>query len=103
MDHVNSHPRARKTHVCQTCYRIIRVGETYRRCVTFDGTAHTWLECVHCETAVRLWSDEIVWDDCYSADSFSEWEPLDVAGLRAKVNHRRKWARADGTLVEVPS
>lgn len=51
---------------------------------------------------IRLWYDEIAWDEGYSRDEVLEWEPSQVTGLRAKVNHGRQWTRADGSLVEVP-
>jgi len=101
---VKATPTARKQHVCEDCGRIIRSGEKYRRTAGLDGgTAWTYKECRHCSATLSLWYGEIVHDYEYAADDFAWWEPSSVTGLRAKVNFRRQWTRADGSLVEVPS
>ena len=54
MDHyTDSHPRARKLHICDTCGRTIQAREIYRRGAGMDGaTAWTWKECAHCELLI---------------------------------------------------
>lgn len=94
--------RARKEHRCDDCHRVIRKGETYIRGVGLgDGTAWTWKECAHCRAILDLYVT--YWDYTYNEDDFQDWEPQTVTELRAKVNYNRKWERADGSLVEVPS
>ena len=96
-----SNPRARKKHKCSMCYRIIQRGETYMRGVTFDGTAWTWKECAHCEALftvmVNTWGESE-----YSADDADEWEPQTLGELRVKVQWKKAWTRADGSLFPVP-
>lgn len=104
--YTSTHPRARTKHQCESCYRPIRVGETYHRGVGMDeGTAWTWKECAHCEVLsqwlMRL--GVIYGEDGYGPDDFGYWSPLTASDLRLKVNWRRKWTRRDGSLVPVPT
>lgn len=47
-----NHVKARKPHKCSECYRVINIGETYRRIFgIWDGRPETFRWCAHCEAA----------------------------------------------------
>lgn len=100
--YVDSHPRARKPHVCGSCSRTIRPGETYRRGAGMDGTAWTFKECAHCEALLtyvfRLYGEyEYIGDELVDG-----WDPETVEHLRIKAQWKRKWTRLDGDLYPAP-
>ena len=99
---VQSEPRARKTHLCESCGRTIRVGEHYSRVAGLDGTAWTYKECLHCkpltEYVARSYDLET-----YTGEDVANWEPESLEQLRIKAQWRRRWTRLDGTLFPRPS
>ena len=99
-----SEPKARTSHKCQMCFRVIDPGETYERQFNvFDGRAYTWKTCTHCQALMRLASIEYEADEGYSDETIDEWEPGDVWELRLKALWRKKWRRKDGSLYPVPT
>lgn len=99
----NSYPKARKEHRCGTCYRMISVGETYRKCAGLDGgTAWTFKECNHCGVVGRAMCQNWGMDE-YDISTFQDWDPADLQELRVKVHFNKRWRRADGSLYPVPS
>lgn len=102
--YADSHPVARKAHICDMCSRAIDPGETYRRSAGMDGSsAWTWRECAHCEAFARLAHCRSWQDDGYGPDLFAEFEPATVAEARVRAQWRRKWRRLDGSLYPVPA
>lgn len=99
-----SHPKARKPHRCDVCFRTIGPGEKYdRRAGCWDGTFGVWKECPHCVALIQVYDIE-GWDDYAPGnDDVSQWEPETIPGLRAMVHWRKRWRRADGTLYPIPA
>lgn len=96
-----THPRAKKPHNCDSCWRTIRPGERYLRGVGLDGTAWTWKECGHCELLSEFVVSAYGLEE-YGGDDLHEWEPANVSELRVKVQFKKRWARTDGTLYPLP-
>ena len=99
--------KARKSHKCQTCFRIIDPGETYEsQFVVWDGRAQRFKQCAHCLAVWSIWRPENS-DGYISEDGYDCWasdaDARDVAELRAMVHFRQKWRRKDGALHPVPS
>lgn len=95
------HRKARKTHSCELCGREILRGETYMAGSGFgNGEAHSWKECLHCESLVQL---VLLHEDEYSFDVLGEFEPATFTEARWMVQWRRQWTRRDGQLYPVPS
>lgn len=101
-----SRPTARKSHTCASCGRVVLPGESYIRCVTFDGTAGTYKECVHCSALAALWQ---LWewgdDYTYDQDAFQAYGAdcnhlLDVEWF---AQYSQQWQRPDGSLYDVPA
>lgn len=103
MTYSRIHPRARKSHACETCCRVIQPGETYMRGSGYgSGEAYTWKECAHCEKYVELVARRLGEDE-YSFDSIAEWdEPKSIAEARVLVQFRRKWRNRAGDLYPIP-
>lgn len=102
--YADSHPVARKRHICDMCSRSIEPAEKYRRSAGMDGSsAWTWRECAHCEAFARLAYRRSWHDDGYGPDLFGEFEPMTVAEARVWAQWRRRWRRLDGSLYPVPS
>lgn len=103
-----TNPKARKQHQCSCCNRVIAVGETYeRQDNVFDGQRYAYLLCAHCRAITnRAWElagcylDE-GWNEEVIDDGMREYAET-LADLRMLVWFRRRWMRADGTLVPVP-
>lgn len=71
---VSTRPKAMKRHACEVCPVPILPGDTYLRCVTFDGTAITWKSCEMCDDAGgRAWTAGYEDGDMITADSIREW------------------------------
>lgn len=101
-----SKPKARKEHLCSSCYRVIRVGEVYeRQDNVFDGSRYTYLLCEHC----RAITDRVLalvpdywYEDGFNEDTIDEGMreyAQTLADLRMLVWFRRRWTRHDGTVV----
>lgn len=88
-------PTARKAHKCCECYRIIPVGEQYRReSLAGDGTIDTYKTCLDC-ISVRneffcSWYYGMVWDDlaCYIGDSDGDISESAIASLTPAARER---------------
>ncbi len=98
----DTEPTARKSHRCGLCGRTILPGEQYRRGVALDGTAWTFKECAHCRAVMDL-ADPLDGEYEYYDDVLYEWEPRTVQEARWRAQHRRKWARRDGSLYALPT
>jgi hypothetical protein len=100
-----TYPVARKSHWCETCTREIKKGEKYSRWSGLDegGAFGTYPECDHCTTASSAWDVTDEYYGGHNADTFHEWYPSSVTGLRVKVYYLRKWTKPDGTLYDVPT
>lgn len=98
--------KARKEHVCSDCRRTIRVGETYRHGVGFEGGKlySEWNDCRHCLFVLHGY--DLAWDGEYSPDSFHEWatsgEYQDLGELRMQAGFRKGWTTAQGNLWPLP-
>ena len=98
--------KARVSHVCELCGRLIEAGETYRYQVNVFDCIYTWKCCVHCDELMKIlwhcdpWSFDR--DEGFSRDAVGEWEPETIGQLRLKVYWNLKWRKRDGTLREVP-
>lgn len=105
--HVLNHkaPIAMKSYQCHFCGRFIYAGETYHRWThKRDGTDYAWVSCQHCEAMIRecdLWDYDT--GEGIGPDTFGEFEPRDIFGLRCKVMWGRGWRRkTNGSLYPVP-
>ncbi|MCA1844981.1 MAG: hypothetical protein LC792_17665 [Actinobacteria bacterium] len=105
MYQVIARPKARKPHGCESCGRVIAAGETYVRCVTFDGTARTYKECLHCSALALLWELWEYGDDGYWRDMFREYgrDCCELPDVEWFAQYNQRWARPDGTLYDVPT
>ena len=104
MDHyTDSHPRARKPHICDTCGRTIQAREIYRRGAGMDGaTAWTWKECAHCELLIA-WLGRINYlEEEYCPEVIEEWEPETLSDLRLKACWAKRWTFQSGALMPPP-
>jgi hypothetical protein len=97
--------KARKSHHCLMCGRIIDPGERYLHQRNVDcGDIWTWRNCAHCDVlmallhAINPYRDHgVVSDDVW------EWEPETVAQMRLKMYWKMGWRRRDGSLRDVPA
>jgi len=98
-----SEPKARKTHQCQMCHRIIDIGETYTRQANLgDDGFYSWINCQQCDVFLNL---DIAdrWDGYgVGYEAVQEWEPGNMRELRLKALWHLRWRRKDGTLHPVP-
>lgn len=93
------HPKARKEHQCDTCFRTIDVGEVYHRQFTvWYGRGHTWKMCLHCEAMIPY----LDYDEGYNNDDFVNWEPRNLKELRVRVHLNKKWRNNAGELYPIP-
>lgn len=97
----HTRPKARASHRCDMCRRIIDPGETYLRGVGIDGTAWTWKECAHCD-ALRDVARAQCSETEYDEETIADWEPETWQQMRVKVQWRRQWRRFDGSLYPIP-
>jgi len=97
-----SEPKARKSHQCEMCHRVIDVGETYTRQANIgDDGFYDWLNCRQCDVFLNLIED---WDGYgIGYETVEEWEPGNMRELRLKALWRMYWRRKDGTLYPVPT
>ena len=103
------HQRARLTHKCTECGRVIEIGEKYLYERTkFEGDVQTHRTCPHCER-VRQWLTAEcggwLWqgveeDICEHAD---DWHLYGIGVKMLAIGIRRQWRRRDGTLWRIPS
>lgn len=105
----DTHPRARLSHVCEDCGRVIGPGETYRRVRGIDdcgdGDPFTFKQCEHCEAFVGLYIDDFApWadDDGYDSASIREWDPETPTATEHKRQWQAKWHTSSGDLEPVP-
>jgi len=94
--------RARTSHRCAECCRMIAAGERYvREAVLFDGHISTHTTCAHC-MRVRAWLKK----HCGGWLYHGLWEDISEHDeVRARIltgGMRRKWARRDGSLWRLP-
>ena len=100
-------PKARKSHKCQLCFRIIEPGERYVRSAHIgDDVPYTFKACLHCDAYVPeidlLGQMADPWDG-YTAEDLIEYRPRNMTEARWWVQHRRKWRRHDGSLYPIPA
>lgn len=98
--------KARKSHKCHTCFRIIDPGEQYSTQFTiYDGNPHRFQQCGHCVAVWNIWRPEDS-DGLISEDGYDGWvgdAARDVAELRAMVHFHQRWRRKDGQLHPIPT
>jgi hypothetical protein len=98
---------AKAVHSCLSCYRTIDPGEKYYKTVTFDGTALTYKQCVHCDVLAARWHlyRWSNWEGCGRED-FQEYgrdaARDTISDARLYVQWTRGWRRRDGGLYPVP-
>lgn len=97
--------RARKSHACSECGRMIRVGEIYRYAA---GKAYDEMwdakQCAHCRVAAE-WLRENCRGFLYHAviEDFAEHATGRMDMLRVVVGARRKWRSfVGGGLLPLP-
>lgn len=98
--------RARKTHQCFECRREINPGEEYEYVTgSWDRQITSFKTCAHC-LAGRHWLS--AWCGGFmhgnvldeTIEHFTEWEVERTVNFgRLVVWMRRKWCRADGSLI----
>ncbi|MFJ4286622.1 hypothetical protein ACIPY0_13370 [Paenarthrobacter nicotinovorans] len=95
----HTYPKARKSHRCSTCHRVIEKGERYSRqfCV-WDGDAYAWKQCLHCEALIPY----IDYDESFNDDDYTCWEPRNLRELRIRVHLNKKWRDNAGNLYPIP-
>ena len=101
--------RARKSHRCAECGRVIEVGETYHYDFqVYDGCPGTWHTCQHCRVAQQRLIRECggyliegTWED---VEEHTREYPKTMMPLgRLIVGKNRKWRARDGGLVPIPA
>jgi hypothetical protein len=94
-----THPRARKEHKCDTCYRRIDPGEQYTRgSGVYDGRMTSFKMCAHCKVMLSF----IDYDNEYGPEDFIEFEPASIPELRMKVYFNKRWRNNAGELYPIP-
>lgn len=96
-DYVDSHPTARKRHLCSVCRRSILPGEDYWRQTGLNRSeAWTLKTCAHCERVVGVHWEDSDWDiECFL-------ERLEYAHPSVHAAMRAGWRWPDGELVPLP-
>lgn len=100
--------RARTTHTCDTCHRIIDAGEDYTRGAGLDeGTAWTWKVCAHCNVLLSMYPEVFNHDGEYNRDTFDDWAMggghKDPTEVRHAASWRMRWRTQSGTLLPIPA
>lgn len=96
-------PVARVAHRCSVCSRTISKGETYAHCKGFiDGRFHVWRECAHCNAMIESYGIDDLDGNRPGPDSVEDFEFTTITGLRHRAQFKKRWQRADGTLLDVP-
>lgn len=99
--------RAAKAHRCDECGRAINKGERYEYFTGLSADSGYWYTtrtCPHClgarhwlQVECNGWLFEAVYEDL--KEHFEEQPDLHLG--RLLVGMRRRWARRDGTLMDV--
>jgi hypothetical protein len=102
-----TYPKARKTHKCDQCGRVIESGETYRRQgMVYDGRISASVVCLQCASfaeavfKVGFESEEGGWAWLPDLDS------SEVAYCGLSVEHglyKTRWRDSTGNLVAYPA
>ena len=68
----NTHPKARKEHICDICGEKIKVGERYSKQVgTFDGDFYNNCYCLDCEAVLDAYFR--FHDEYYDTWQVTDW------------------------------
>jgi hypothetical protein len=91
----DTHPRARKPNTCDSCYRPINRGETYRRVdAVGDDGLYSHRSCAHCEAVfAHIWTTDP--DVRYYDEGIDLHEYLADRGSPLLGRFRKKWAGVD--------
>lgn len=77
--------KARKTHTCDTCGKLIQIGEEHEVATySFDGEIYDWRTCNRCKPYVdeAFINNDYEWPDGMNSQDFHEYmwtEHYDVA------------------------
>lgn len=98
--------KARKTHHCSECGRVIGRGETYnvQRCI-FDGDASSYKTCEHCQV-VKSWLTKecggYLYQGVYEDINEHRHEGYGFGVVRLAAGMKAQWKRKDGRLWPIP-
>jgi len=100
----DSKPTAKKQHQCDSCLRVIEVGETYQRQRGIADDPYVWKCCAHCRAFYDwVWHvDRDAFDPDYGLD-LREWLDCGMRAADFEDGFRAGWRDSCGGLLPVPA